>query len=151
TPEDLAHTARPTYVDAVHFFPLSSSEMHTEQARRCVPYGSRHVISLIPDFDDRSNTVTIALRAPQLQDQPRIASGAGVLPDFRLISQRRRDYIDSPVSIKIRKGRTAMSAHGRDKTWTGALRRIIEPSPTQVPEHAVVLPVLSCLKHFDAI
>src|SRR2546423_1645685 len=109
------------------------------------------MVRLVTDRYHGPDAVAVAHGTCQLQDQPGVRPRADILPDFRTVSERRCDHVDSPVLVEVGKRASAMCAHSLQKFSPGSLRCILKSSVPHIPEDAVVLLVFGRLEGFHPI
>jgi hypothetical protein len=121
----LADPARPPDFNFVDLFPRARSEVNAEMARGSISHGRCHVVALIADPDFCADSIAIALRARQVQYEPRVLCRRNVFQQFGPLAERRYHYIHAAVPVEIGEGATSVSAR-RQEIRTGALRDILK-------------------------
>ena len=138
----LADAARPPNIDQLDFLSLTRAKMYADVARRSVPDACGHVIHLIADPDDCSDTIAVAHCSSQPQDQKVWHPGL----TFTRFQDDRRGRITTSIRPSVE---VASHRDGRASPAGSPHRRLAKRPQTVLPpgsEHAIVLLVLSRLE-----
>src|SRR5262252_4915840 len=122
--------------------------MHRARARRGVAYGSCYVIRLIAEPDLGADSIAVASRPDELQDEPVVRVGADVLPKLCRLTESAHDHIDFSVVVKIGKGASPVCAR---KIKASFDRYIAERSVPEIGEETVGLLVVRGSKKIDQV